>query len=174
NANDARVSKNNVGKSQTNIFVIGNGADVSNNTVYDTDVFDGVALFGDNNKVQNNTIFNSDEAGVFVQGNSNKVKTNTINEAPIGILESAPSSGNDFNPNRFFNTGVNVVSASSFSAAPTNALQRASGRAQASPQPALKGRTFSLRRARRGRRAWLSAFFVMRSLINLRRALGLR
>lgn len=135
-SDDVRVTKNNIGKSQTNIFVIGNGADIKDNTVFDTDVFDGIALFGNNNKVQNNTIFNSDEAGVFVQGNANKVKTNTINEAPIGILESAPSSGNDFNPNRFFNTGVNVVAAPSSSAI-MNATQRGdsgtAGRAQASP-----------------------------------------
>jgi Periplasmic copper-binding protein (NosD) len=133
-SNDVRVTKNNVGKSQTNIFVIGNGADIKDNTVFDTDVFDGIALIGDNNKVQNNRIFNSDEAGVFVMGNNNKVKTNTINEAPIGILEFAPSSGNDFNPNRFFNTGVNIVPAASSAAAPANSLQRsgASDRAPAS------------------------------------------
>jgi hypothetical protein len=137
-SNNVWVSQNNVGKSQTNIFVSGNGSDIRDNTVYDTDVFDGIALFGNNNRVQNNSIFNSDEAGVFVQGRSNKVNGNTINEAPVGILESAPSNNNDLRQNRFFNTGVNIVSASAMNSATTNALQSdnssgASGRTLPSP-----------------------------------------
>jgi nitrous oxidase accessory protein NosD len=72
------------------------------------------AVFGDNNKVNGNSIFNSDESGVFVQGNQNDVNGNTINETPVGILESAPSSGNKFGGgNKFFNTGVDVVQADS-------------------------------------------------------------
>ena len=40
---------------------------------------------GSSNRVYNNTIFNSDESGAWVDGNNNTVKGNTINEAPIGV-----------------------------------------------------------------------------------------
>ena len=108
-AESARVMNNNVANTQTGIYLQSNKGEVSNNTIFQSKVFDGVAVFGDNNNVNGNSIFNSDESGVFVQGNKNDVNGNTINEAPVGILESAPSSGNNFGGgNKFFNTGMNV------------------------------------------------------------------
>jgi hypothetical protein len=132
-SDNVRVAKNNVGKSQVNILIIGDGADVRENTAFDTDVFDGIALIGNNNRALANSIFNSDEAGVFVQGNGNRVNGNTINEAPIGILEGAPSSGNDFHQNRFFNTARNIVTPTTPNVAQSIIGSRVSGRAPASP-----------------------------------------
>lgn len=104
-ANDVRVAKNTVGKSQTGIYVVGNGGKVEGNTVFDTDVWDGIVLFGDNNKAEGNNITNSDEAAVFLQGDNNKVTGNKINEAPIGIWKFG-GSGNVIEGNRFVNTPI--------------------------------------------------------------------
>jgi hypothetical protein len=107
-----KVTKNNAGKAQLNIYYQGNKGDVSNNIIFDSDVFDGIDLVGDMNRAISNNIFNSDAAAIYVLGNKNIANANNINEAPIGILEDSPSSGNNYNGNKFFNTGVNVVTAS--------------------------------------------------------------
>jgi parallel beta-helix repeat protein len=114
-ASDIKVRKNSLGKSQVNVYLENNGGEVSENVIFDTDVFDGVYVLGNNNKIQTNTIFNSDEAGVFVDGNNNKVQGNTINEAPVGIIQTSASSGNNLNGNRFFNTGLNSTVLSAMS-----------------------------------------------------------
>ncbi len=102
-----KIKGNAVGKSQVNIYLQTNGGEVSDNTILDTDVFDGVFVFGNNNKVDKNFIFNSDEAGVYVQGNDNKIEKNTINEAPVGVFLSGTN--NTAKGNTFFNTNMNVV-----------------------------------------------------------------
>ncbi|MEA2172992.1 MAG: hypothetical protein QOD00_584 [Blastocatellia bacterium] len=107
-----RITRNTTGKAQVNVYYQGNKGEVSNNTIFESVLFDGIDLIGNKNRAIGNNIFNSGEAGIFVQGNQNAASANTINEAPVGILESAPSSGNQFNGNRFFNTGLNVVPAS--------------------------------------------------------------
>lgn len=112
NASYANVSLNSLGKSQINIYLQANNSEASYNNILDSDVFDGIDVFGNKNKVNGNRIFNSDEAGIYLQGNQNEVKGNTINEAPVGIQEVAPSSGNVISGNYFFNTGLNVVPAS--------------------------------------------------------------
>ena len=109
-ANDVVVMQNTLGKSQTSVSIVdGNNCKVQGNTVFDTDVFDGVALQGDNNMVTNNHITNSDEAAVFVNGDHNKVNGNKINEAPVGILKAAGSVGNLISGNSFVNTTTQVV-----------------------------------------------------------------
>ena len=101
---DVKIVRNVVGKSQVGIFVLlASGVRVLENRVLDTDVFDGIAVIGDNNAVKGNMITNSDESGVFVQGASNTIQDNTINEAPVGFLVTA---GNNFWGNRLFNTLV--------------------------------------------------------------------
>jgi hypothetical protein len=108
-----KVTRNNTGNSQVNIdFQEANKGEVTGNTIFESRVFDGVALIGNSNRASGNIIFNSEESGVFVQGNKNEVTGNTINEAPVGVLE-ASGTGNKINDNRFFNTGLNVVRASS-------------------------------------------------------------
>jgi hypothetical protein len=135
-SDNVRVAYNTVGKSQVNIFVIGNRADVFGNTSLDADVFDGIDLVGDYNKAFLNNIFNSDDAGVYVQGNRNLVKGNLINEAREGVLEDSPSSGNDLNDNRFYNVVTKVVTAgSSPIAAPLTNTNAPTGRSASPAQP---------------------------------------
>jgi hypothetical protein len=108
-----RITGNTTGKAQVNVYYQGNRGEVSNNTIFESVLFDGIDLIGNKNRATGNNIFNSGEAGIFVQGSQNEANANMINEAPVGILESSPSSGNRFNGNRFFNTAVNVLPASS-------------------------------------------------------------
>jgi hypothetical protein len=131
-SDNVRIANNTTGKSNVNIFVLGNRADVSGNTILDSDVFDGIDLVGNNNKATGNSIFNSDDAGVFVQGNRNSVKGNLINEAREGVLEQAPSSNNDLNDNRFYNVEMKVVPAGGSMLAADTAISNVS-RANASP-----------------------------------------
>jgi len=97
-----RVSDNVLGLSQTGVFVEGDDNTVTQNRIFDMQVFDGVAVFGDHNRIHQNTIVRSDESAIFIDGNHNKVQGNRINEAPVGILKSG--TGNVFAGNRFFNT----------------------------------------------------------------------
>ncbi|MBI5379927.1 MAG: right-handed parallel beta-helix repeat-containing protein, partial [Nitrospirae bacterium] len=84
-SDDVKIAKNTAGKSQTGIYLQGNRGKVEGNHVFDTDIFDGLVLFGDDNKAENNTITHSDEAAIFLLGDGNKVTGNKINEAPIGV-----------------------------------------------------------------------------------------
>lgn len=102
-AGDAKVEKNHIGKNQTGVYVESNDAQVMDNFIFDSDVFNAVAVIGDNNEVARNTLFNSDGGAIALAGNENKVQSNTINEAPTGILEVSGSSRNSKLGNRFFN-----------------------------------------------------------------------
>jgi parallel beta-helix repeat protein len=108
NSDDVTIQDNVVGQTQGGIFVQGGHGEIQNNTVFDTLVFDGVALVGDGNEVERNFIVNSSESGVFIQGNDNIVTDNRINEAPIGVLKIAGSIGNTITGNHFFNTPVQI------------------------------------------------------------------
>ncbi len=108
-AGDVKVKKNNLGKSQTGIALISNKADVSDNVIYDTEVFDGIAVFGNENKLDKNTVNNSDEAAIVVAGNKNDVKNNTINEAPVGIFLGANNDRTKVQGNEFYNTAMDTA-----------------------------------------------------------------
>ncbi|HEV7858860.1 MAG TPA: NosD domain-containing protein [Pyrinomonadaceae bacterium] len=128
-----KITRNTTGKAQVNIYYQGNRGEVSNNTILESVLFDGIDLIGNKNHATGNNIFNSGEAGIFVQGNQNDASANMINEAPVGILESAPSSGNHFNGNRFYNTGLNVVPASSTTISDAITANSVLGSAQTAP-----------------------------------------
>jgi parallel beta helix pectate lyase-like protein len=101
---DVKIARHVVGKTQLGIFVIlASNVSVLENSVFDTDVFDGIAVFGDNNTIKGNVITNSDESTVFMEGTNNTVRHNTINETPVGLLVTA---GNNLSHNQFFNTPV--------------------------------------------------------------------
>jgi parallel beta-helix repeat protein len=104
-ADSVNVTSNSVAKSQSGIYLFqSDHSEVTLNIVSDTDVFDGIAVQqANNNRVQSNLIFNSDESGVYVEGNNNKVQNNTINDTPCGIFE-ASGTGNNLSGNFFFNT----------------------------------------------------------------------
>ena len=108
-SNGVKVTRNNTGNSQVNIFYEGNKGDVSNNTIFQSPVFDGIDLVGNQNRATNNSIFNSEEAGVFVQGDKNDVTGNTINEAAVGVLKDGSSTNTNVAGNKFYNTGANVL-----------------------------------------------------------------
>lgn len=108
NANSVKVSGNNLGNSQVNVYYQGNRGDVSNNTIFQSPIFDGIDLIGNQNKAIGNRIFNSEEAGVFVMGDRNDVVGNFINEAAFGVLKDVSSTNTTIAGNKFYNTGMNV------------------------------------------------------------------
>lgn len=104
-----RVSANTLGKSQVSIYIQGDLNIADRNMILDTDVFDGIAVVGNSNRVTSNTIMNSDEAAVFVDGNNNRVEANKINEAQTGILRTATSTGTIIIGNTIVNTEVQIA-----------------------------------------------------------------
>lgn len=99
------VDHNTAGVSQTGIAIVGNKANVLDNTVFDSLVFDGVLLQGNDNSATGNHITRSDRAAVVISGNSNTVQQEVINDATIGILTIA-ATGTTIGINTFFNTPV--------------------------------------------------------------------
>jgi hypothetical protein len=98
-----KILRNNAINSQVNIYVEADGTTITGNNVTDTDVWDGIYVAGDGNVVQTNSIFNSDEAGVFVDGASNNVTKNRINEALVGVWNYSASLSNTVAPNTYYN-----------------------------------------------------------------------
>lgn len=102
------VDHNTVGVSQTGIAIVANNANVLDNTVFDSLVFDGVLLQGNGNSATGNHITRSDQAAVVISGNSNTVQQEVINDATVGILTIAGSTGTTMGINTFFNTPVQM------------------------------------------------------------------
>jgi len=105
---DVRIVRNIVCSANTGIFVgipiaLANRVKVVGNRVFDSQVFNGILVSGENNILKDNNITNSDNAAVLLTSGHNSVRDNTINEAAIGLLV-AP--GNKLSDNRFFNTSV--------------------------------------------------------------------
>jgi hypothetical protein len=101
-----RVLDNTVGVSQVGIFVVGNHSVVTRNTAYGTAVFQNVRIEGDDNRVEENRVFNGSGSDVFLGGNNNSVERNVIAEAPVGILKAQGSTGNHLVANEYFNVGI--------------------------------------------------------------------
>lgn len=95
------VHQNVLGKSQVNVYVEGNRNKIEGNTIFDSDVWDGVDVFGNENQVKGNVINTSDDSAVYMEGDRNQVSSNTINEATVGIWNAAGS--NHVGYNRFYN-----------------------------------------------------------------------
>lgn len=107
-ANGVRVTRNNLGNSQVNVYYQGDHGDVNYNTIFQSPVFDGIDLIGDHNDAIGNRIFNSEEAAVFVAGDRNDIIGNFINETPVGVLKDASSTNTNISGNKYYNTGLNV------------------------------------------------------------------
>jgi nitrous oxidase accessory protein NosD len=107
-SDNVAVGQNVVGVSQTGIAISANDAQVQGNHIFDSLIFDGVELIGNDNNAKGNWITHSDRAGVFIQGNNNDVAKNRINEAAFGVLKVAGSTGNIIANNDFFNAAVSV------------------------------------------------------------------
>jgi hypothetical protein len=108
NSNAVRVSRNTSGNAQVNIYYGGNKGEITNNTIFQSLIFDGIDLVGNQNKAFNNLIFNSGQAGVYVLGDNNTVNANSINEAAVGIFDDPTSTNSHFSGNKFYNTGFNT------------------------------------------------------------------
>lgn len=133
-AGEVKVKKNTLGKAQINLYLGTNSGEAKENTIFDTDVFDGIAVLGNNNKVEKNSIFNSDEAAVYVEGHGNKVQGNVLNEAPIGVFNGGTS--NDVTKNEFFNIVMKVAGPATAPAASTRRPQaRTVNRARSAVSP---------------------------------------
>ena len=111
-ADGAEVSGNTIGTSQTGVYLECNNGKVNSNKIQNTSTYDGIAIFGNLNQVLSNSIFDSDESGVYLSGDTNTVQKNVINEAPIGVLVG-DGTGNVITltgagKNTFYNVGTNV------------------------------------------------------------------
>jgi nitrous oxidase accessory protein NosD len=102
------VEQNVAGISQTGIAITANHAHVARNQVFDTLILDGIELTGNDNDATDNSITHSDRAGVSIDGNNNNVRRNRINEAAVGVLKAAGSTGNVIFFNNFSNALVTV------------------------------------------------------------------
>lgn len=107
-SDNVMVGHNVAGVSQTGIVIVGNHAQILDNEVFDSQIFDGVDLIGNQNTAEQNRITHSDQAGALISGNDNVVQQNTINEAAVGILKLAGSAGNTIANNTFFNSPIKV------------------------------------------------------------------
>ncbi len=95
------IYENVLGKSQVNIYLDADKAKVEKNTIFDTDVFDGIYVPGNYNRIHANTFNTSDEAAIWLDGTKNQVSWNVINEAAEGIHDSV--GGNSIGYNAFYN-----------------------------------------------------------------------
>ena len=105
---DVKIVGNTIGNTNVGIFAgsgieVSNGVSVLENRVFDTDVYDGVFVNGDNNVVKDNVITNCERSGVRLINGIHRIQKNTINEATIGLLVDAEI---NIAGNQFFNTPV--------------------------------------------------------------------
>ncbi len=105
---DVRIVRNVVGSANTGIIVgipiaTVHEVKVIGNRVFESQVFNGILVSGENNILKDNIITNCDNAAVLLTSGGNIVRDNTINDAAIGLLRAT---GNKFSDNRFFNTSV--------------------------------------------------------------------
>jgi hypothetical protein len=107
-SNGVTVHHNSIGVSQTGVVIVGNDANVFDNDIYDSQIFDGVELIGDHNTAQRNHMTHCDQAAVLVAGNSNIVRDNVTNEAAFGVLKVTGSTGTFIPFNTYYNTLVKL------------------------------------------------------------------
>jgi parallel beta-helix repeat protein len=119
-SNGIDVEGNSVDTNQMGIAVEGQNEQISSNTVFNSPVFSGVVLIGDNNTVTSNQITNSDQDGIFVQGNGNLISGNDVTDATVGIFKVSGFTGNTLSNNNIFATLIPILDP-----APTKTIQPA-------------------------------------------------
>jgi hypothetical protein len=102
------VSENILFNSQVNIFIEGNRAAIHKNQVFDSRVFDGIRVQGNECVVSRNRIQSAGEALIFILGSDNEIAHNVLADAVIGILNSTGSLDNKFLHNDFDNVVIHV------------------------------------------------------------------
>jgi parallel beta-helix repeat protein len=119
------VSSNTISNTQYGILLetdpgfSADGATVSGNKINTTHLFDAIDVCSNNNTIQSNTIFGSDQSAIHLDaactgtGNNNTVKNNNINVACAGLLIDPGTSnvGSNLTPNNFFNVTTNSLAA---------------------------------------------------------------
>jgi Right handed beta helix region len=106
---DVKIVGNIVGNTNVGIFagagggIPSNGIRVLQNQVFDTDLFDGIFVNGENSLVKDNVITNCERAGVTLRSGIHRIQKNTINEAAIGLRVHTEI---NIAGNQFFNTPV--------------------------------------------------------------------
>ena len=130
-ASGVDVRANSLGRSQVNVLVQrdtdfpAERNHIGFNAIFENDVFDGVALIdADENRVHDNIINDSDEAGVWVQGDRNHIHGNTINETPCGV-QRAGGANNRIEQNHYLNTVMTVCQPPAMAATTTARLAAA-------------------------------------------------
>jgi hypothetical protein len=116
-SNAVTVTNNSVGNTQDGIAIVtdtvdgfgtADGAIVTGNKVYGTQLFDAIDLCSNNNTAKSNTISGNAESGVHLDttctstGNGNTVENNTIQETCAGVLIGTGTGGNTTAPNTYF------------------------------------------------------------------------
>jgi len=107
-SNGVSVHHNAIGVSQTGIAIVGDQGQIFDNDVFNSQIFDGVELIGNENTAERNHITHSDQAGVLIVGNENIVRQNTINESALGVLKVSGSVGNVIANNSYFNSPIKL------------------------------------------------------------------
>ncbi len=144
------VSGNTVGNTQFGITFVSDpvfgSADkgvITSNRVTATHIFDGIDLCSNSNKVHDNIINGSDEAGIYVDSScgkvtGNKVSDNTINGACAGIMVGTLAGSNSISGNDFFNVQNTMMTADVCPALapPASSIAAASAAPKSKYQPA--------------------------------------
>ena len=107
-SNGVLVEQNTLEINQLSVYVQGNNASVTQNTVVNTVDLDGISLIGNSNTASQNRVIHSDQANIVIDGNNNEATDNEVMEAPIGIWKVTGSSGTVISANRYFATLVEV------------------------------------------------------------------
>jgi Periplasmic copper-binding protein (NosD) len=82
------------------------GHTITGNKVFNTQIYDGILMYGDGNTITNNTIVASGESGIHFDatyggGSNNTASGNTITEACAGVLSSGAVTGNKLSANTY-------------------------------------------------------------------------
>jgi hypothetical protein len=80
------------------------GHTITGNKIFNTQTYDGILMYGDNNTITNNTMVASGESGIHFDatyggGSNNTASGNTITETCAGILSSGAVTGNKVSAN---------------------------------------------------------------------------
>jgi hypothetical protein len=107
-SDSVRITGNNVGVSQVGILINGNDATLRQNQVFAANVFDGIRIEGNGNRLEKNEVATGPEAGILLEGNNNVILQNTITGAGIGIFKDTGLTGNLIAGNSVFSSLVRM------------------------------------------------------------------
>lgn len=79
---------------------------ITGNKIFNTQIYDGILMYGDKNTITNNMMIASGESGIHFDatyggGSNNTASGNTITETCAGILSSGAVTGNKLSANNY-------------------------------------------------------------------------